>query len=157
VKTQVTIFCDGACSPNPGIGGWGAVLIDERSGVRKEISGGESETTNNRMELTAAIRALEALKRPCAVTVYTDSQYVQNAFTEGWLAKWQGNGWRTSDRKPVSNDDLWRRLIELGAVHDISWRWVRGHADNDGNNRADQLAVSAREELARGEAKGGNR
>ncbi len=101
------------------------------------------------MELTAAIKGLESLKQPCAVDVFTDSQYVRNAFAEGWLAKWQRNGWKTTGRQAVSNEDLWRRLIALGELHDIKWHWVRGHADNEGNNRADQLAVAAREELAR--------
>ncbi len=149
MKPHVTIFCDGACSPNPGIGGWGTVLISERHQARKEISGAELSTTNNRMELTAAIKGLESLKEPCAVDVFTDSQYVRNAFAQGWLAKWQLNGWKNADRKAVSNEDLWRRLIALGEVHEIKWHWVRGHAENEGNNRADQLAVAAREELAR--------
>ena len=148
MKPRVTIFCDGACSPNPGLGGWGAVLLSEKHGARKEISGAEAATTNNRMELTAAIRALESLKRPCVVELFTDSQYVRNAFAEGWLDKWQRNGWKSAGRKPVLNEDLWRRLIELGAVHEIRWNWVRGHADNEHNNRADQLAVAARESLA---------
>lgn len=148
MKPHVTIFSDGACSPNPGLGGWGAVLLSEQFGARKEISGAEAETTNNRMELTAAIRALETLKRPCVVELFTDSQYVRNAFAEGWLDKWQRNGWKSAGRKPVLNEDLWRRLLELGAVHEIRWHWVRGHADNEHNNRADQLAVAARESLA---------
>ncbi len=149
MKPHVTIFCDGACSPNPGMGGWGTVLISEQHQARKEISGAEPSTTNNRMELTAAIKGLESLKQPCAVDVFTDSQYVRNAFAEGWLAKWQRNGWKSAGRKAVLNEDLWRRLIALSEVHDIKWHWVRGHADNEGNNRADQLAVAAREELAR--------
>ncbi len=149
MKPHVTIFCDGACSPNPGTGGWGTVLISEQHQARKEISGAEPSTTNNRMELTAAIKGLESLKQPCAVDVFTDSQYVRNAFAQGWLAKWQLNGWKNADRKAVSNEDLWRRLIALGEVHEIKWHWVRGHAENEGNNRADQLAVAAREELAR--------
>ncbi len=148
MKPHVTIFSDGACSPNPGLGGWGAVLLSEQYGARKEISGAEAETTNNRMELTAAIKALESLKRPCVVELFTDSQYVRNAFAEGWLDKWQQNGWKSAGRKPVLNEDLWRRLIELGAVHEIHWHWVRGHAENEHNNRADQLAVAARESLA---------
>ncbi len=131
------------------MGGWGTVLISERHQARKEISGAEPSTTNNRMELTAAIKGLESLKQPCAVDVFTDSQYVRNAFAEGWLAKWQRNGWKSAGRKAVLNEDLWRRLIALSEVHDIKWHWVRGHADNEGNNRADQLAVAAREELAR--------
>jgi len=149
VKPHVTIYCDGACSPNPGIGGWGTVLISEQHRARKEISGAELKTTNNRMELTAAIKGLESLKQPCAVDVFTDSQYVRNAFAQGWLAKWQRNGWKSAARTAISNEDLWRRLIALGEVHDIKWHWVRGHADNAGNNRADRLAVAAREALAR--------
>ncbi len=148
MKPHVTIFSDGACAPNPGFGGWGAVLLSEQHGARKEISGAEAETTNNRMELTAAIKALETLKKPCVVELFTDSQYVRNAFAEGWLDKWQRNGWMSAGRKPVLNEDLWRRLIELGAVHEIHWHWVRGHAENEHNNRADQLAVAARESLA---------
>ena len=123
-------------------------MLSEEHGARKEISGAEAETTNNRMELTAAIRALETLKKPCVVELFTDSQYLRNAFTEGWLDKWQRNGWKSAGRKPVLNEDLWRRLLELGAVHEIHWHWVRGHADNEHNNRADQLAVAARESLA---------
>lgn len=149
MKPHVTIYCDGACSPNPGIGGWGTVLISEQHRARKEISGAELKTTNNRMELTAAIKGLESLKQPCAVDVFTDSQYVRNAFAQGWLAKWQRNGWKSAARTAISNEDLWRRLIALGEVHDIKWHWVRGHADNAGNNRADRLAVAAREALAR--------
>jgi ribonuclease HI len=148
VKPLVTIYCDGACSPNPGNGGWGAILLSERHRARREISGAEPGTTNNRMELTAAIRALEALKRPCSVDVFTDSQYVQSAFAEGWLAKWQQNGWKNAGRKAVSNEDLWRRLVVLSTNHEIRWHWVRGHAENKENNRADELAVAARERLA---------
>jgi ribonuclease HI len=135
------------------MGGWGAVLVSERHHARKEISGAEPSTTNNRMELTAAIKGLESLKQPCAVDVFTDSQYVHNAFAKGWLAKWQLNGWKNAGRQAVSNEDLWRRLIALGEVHDIKWHWVRGHSENEGNNRADQLAVAAREDLARQAAK----
>lgn len=148
-RTAVIIYCDGACSPNPGIGGWGAVLMSPgHDNFRKELCGSEAETTNNRMELTGAIRALEALKRPCDVTVFTDSKYLRNAFSQGWLAKWQRNGWQTSEKKPVANDDLWRRLVELSATHAIQWQWVAGHADCAENNRADELAVQAREALA---------
>ena len=148
MRSHVTIYCDGACSPNPGVGGWGAVLISESHGARREISGAEANTTNNRMELTGAIQALAVLKHPCIVDLFTDSQYVQNAFTEGWIDKWMKNGWRNSGKKPVSNEDLWRRLVELSAVHHIRWHWVRGHADSNENNRADQLAVEARVHLA---------
>jgi ribonuclease HI len=124
------------------------VLISDRHAARKELSGAMTATTNNRMELTAAIRGLEALKTPCRVEIYTDSQYVKNAFTEGWLTKWRANGWKTADRKPVSNADLWEELLELAKVHEIEWRWVRGHGDDEENNRADRLAVDARIELA---------
>ncbi|GAB4537866.1 MAG: ribonuclease HI [Parvularculaceae bacterium] len=134
---QVTLYTDGACSGNPGPGGWGAVL--EWNGRRKELSGGEAETTNNRMELYAAIAGLEALKRPCAVTLYTDSKYLRDGVT-GWLAKWKANGWKTAAKKPVKNQDLWRRLDEAQSRHDISWRWVKGHAGDPGNERADALA-----------------
>jgi len=147
--TRVTIFCDGACSPNPGTGGWGAVLISEHHRARKEISGAEARATNNRMELTAAIKALQSLKRPCIVDVFTDSQYVRNAFARGWLARWQRNGWKTATRAAVLNEDLWRCLIQLDTVHDIHWHWIRGHASNPENCRADELAVAARQELAR--------
>jgi ribonuclease HI len=134
---RVSIWTDGACSGNPGPGGWGAVL---RYGEReKELKGGEPHTTNNRMELTAAIAALESLTRPCAVSLHTDSQYVRGGVT-GWMAGWKRNGWRTADKKPVKNDDLWRRLDEAAARHDVEWRWVRGHAGDAMNERADALA-----------------
>lgn len=148
MKARITIYCDGACSPNPGIGGWGALLISPKHNVSREICGSDPVSTNNRMELTAAIMALRTLKRPCSVELFTDSQYLHNAFNEGWLQQWQSNGWRTAARKPVQNTDLWRELIELCGVHEIRWKWVRGHADNAGNQRADELAVQARRELA---------
>ena len=133
----MSIWTDGACSGNPGPGGWGAVL---RYGEReKELKGGEPLTTNNRMELTAAIEALETLTRPCAVSLHTDSQYLRSGVT-GWLAAWKRNGWRTSDKKPVKNDDLWRRLDLAVARHDIEWLWVRGHFGDEFNERADRLA-----------------
>ena len=136
----VQIFTDGACSGNPGPGGWGAVL---RSGdIERELSGGEPETTNNRMELMAAISALEALKRPCRVELYTDSNYVKDGIT-CWIHKWRRNGWRTADRKPVKNTDLWQRLDMLMGIHEVDWRWVRGHAGHVENERADQLARDA--------------
>ena len=144
MRPRVTIYCDGACSPNPGVGGWGALLISE-GGRERELSGAEDEATNNRMELLGAIMALRALKRPCDVTLHTDSKYVQGGFTQGWLEKWQRNGWRTSAKKPVENQDLWRELLELSALHTVEWRWVPGHADCEGNNRCDALAVAARE------------
>lgn len=148
-KPTVIIYCDGACSPNPGVGGWGAILISPaHNGAQRELSGAEAGSTNNRMELTAAVMGLRTLKRPCVVQLTTDSEYLKKAFTEGWLAKWQRNGWRTADRKPVANADLWTQLARLTEIHDVSWRWVRGHADDDVNNRCDALAVRARESLA---------
>jgi ribonuclease HI len=137
VSGRVSIWTDGACSGNPGPGGWGAVL---RYGEReKELKGGEALTTNNRMELTAAIEALESLTRPCVVSLHTDSQYVRGGIT-GWLDGWKRNGWRTSERKPVKNEDLWRRLDAAAAKHDVDWLWVRGHAGDPDNERADVLA-----------------
>jgi ribonuclease HI len=137
VTGRVSIWTDGACSGNPGPGGWGAVL---RFGEReKELSGGEPATTNNRMELMAAISALEALTRPCSVDLYTDSQYVRGGVTS-WLSTWKARGWKTADRKPVKNVELWRRLEEAAARHDVVWHWVRGHAGNEMNERADALA-----------------
>ena len=142
--TEVEIHTDGACRGNPGPGGWGAVL---RAGHReKEIWGGEPSTTNNRMELTAAIRALEALRAACSVEVYTDSQYVRRGITE-WLDQWKSRGWKTADRKPVKNEDLWRRLDELAARHVVHWHWVRGHAGHPGNEHADLLANRGIDEM----------
>jgi ribonuclease HI len=134
---RVTIWSDGACSGNPGPGGWGAVL--QWNGHEKELKGGAAETTNNRMELTAAIEALSALKARQAVDFHTDSQYVRGGVT-GWVKNWKKNGWRTADRKPVKNVDLWQQLDALCQAHDIRWHWVKGHAGHDGNERADQLA-----------------
>ncbi|RPI45508.1 MAG: ribonuclease HI [Betaproteobacteria bacterium] len=137
VKAVVEIFADGACKGNPGAGGWGAIL---RSGTHsKELYGGEPHTTNNRMELTAVIRALEALRRPSRVRVHTDSQYVQKGISV-WIHDWKKRGWRTAEKKPVKNADLWFRLDELAARHDIEWIWVKGHAGHAGNERADALA-----------------
>ena len=133
----VEIYSDGACRGNPGPGGWGALL--RARGVEKELWGGEAQTTNNRMELTAVIRALEALKRPSRVRLYTDSQYVQKGISS-WIRDWKRRGWRTADKKPVKNEDLWRRLDELAALHDVEWHWVRGHAGHAENERADRLA-----------------
>ncbi|NHC60461.1 ribonuclease HI [Paenalcaligenes suwonensis] len=133
----VNIWTDGACKGNPGLGGWGALL---RYGQhRKEIFGGEEDTTNNRMELLAVIRALELLKRPCNVTVHTDSQYVQKGMLE-WMSGWKARGWRTADKKPVKNADLWQQLDSLSQQHTLQWQWVRGHAGDAGNERADVLA-----------------
>ncbi len=136
-SSQVEIWTDGACKGNPGLGGWGALL---RQGQHeKTLYGGEPNTTNNRMELMAVIQALKALKRPCDVIVHTDSQYVQKGMSE-WLANWKRRGWRTADKKPVKNADLWQELDLLVAQHELTWRWVRGHAGDPGNERADQLA-----------------
>jgi ribonuclease HI len=133
----VDIYTDGACKGNPGRGGWGARL--EARGEVRELYGGELSTTNNRMELMGVIRALEALKRPCQVRLHTDSQYVQLGISK-WIHAWKKNGWRTADRKPVKNAELWTRLDELARQHDIEWIWVKGHAGHDGNERADELA-----------------
>ena len=134
---MVDIYTDGACKGNPGVGGWGALL---RSGGRtRELFGGEVATTNNRMELMAVIQALEALKRPCRVRLHTDSQYVQLGISK-WIHAWKKNGWRTAEKKPVKNADLWLRLDELAAKHEIEWIWVKGHAGHEGNERADVLA-----------------
>ncbi len=136
----VDIFTDGACSGNPGPGGWGAILRFDS--VEKELSGGEPLTTNNRMEMMAAISALEALKRPCRVRLHTDSIYLRDGITR-WINKWRSNGWLTSDRKPVKNADLWMRLERAMAPHRIEWAWVRGHAGHPENERADELARQA--------------
>lgn len=133
----VVIYADGACKGNPGPGGWGAWLT--MGGHEKEMCGGELLTTNNRMELTAVIRALQALKRPCQVKIYTDSVYVQKGITE-WMTGWKARNWRTSDKKPVKNEDLWRELDQTVQPHNIEWLWVKGHAGNAGNERADALA-----------------
>lgn len=139
-EAAVVIFTDGACSGNPGPGGWGAILI--YGDHRKEILDGEAETTNNRMELMAAIKALEALKKPSRVELHTDSSYLKNGIT-GWIVRWKANGWRTANKKPVKNVELWQRLDKARARHQIDWRWVRGHAGHPENERADQLAREA--------------
>lgn len=138
---QVTIYTDGACSGNPGPGGWGAIL--SYGSHKKEISGGEEATTNNRMELMAAIAALDALKEPCEVDIYTDSAYLNNAFTAGWIYNWQRNGWKTSKKEPVENQDLWQLLLKHTRMHQIHWHKVKGHSDNPHNNRCDALARAA--------------
>lgn len=140
-KYNVTIYTDGACSGNPGNGGWGAVLMS--AGHKKEMSGWEKDTTNNRMELLAAIKALETLKKPCNVELYSDSAYLCNAFLLGWLESWIQKGWRGADKKPVKNVDLWQRLVELTTTHTVKFIKVKGHADNEYNNRCDTLATSA--------------
>lgn len=137
---MIDIFTDGACSGNPGPGGWGAIL---RSGAHeKELCGGERATTNNRMEMMAAIEALRSLKKPSQVTIHTDSRYLMDGATL-WLKKWKANGWKTADKKPVKNEDLWRALEDAVAPHDVKWRWVKGHSDHVENARADALARSA--------------
>ena len=142
--TAVDIFTDGACSGNPGPGGWGALL---RSGKHeKEISGGEAPTTNNRMEIMAAVKALQSLKKPSQVTIHTDSRYVMDGATK-WMKNWKANGWKTSDKKPVKNGDLWLALEEALAPHEVKWRWVKGHSDHVENNRADALARAAIESV----------
>jgi len=137
MKEIVEIYTDGACKGNPGPGGWGALL--RYGGRTRELYGGDPLTTNNRMELTAVIRALEALKRSCRVRLHTDSQYVQRGIS-AWIHDWKKRGWRTADKKPVKNEDLWRRLDEARGRHDVEWVWVRGHEGNVGNERADELA-----------------
>lgn len=136
----VEIFTDGACSGNPGPGGWGAVL--RYNGHEKELSGGETDTTNNRMELTAVIKALEQLKEPCKVTLTTDSKYVSDGIGKGWALSWQQNNWRKADKKPALNPDLWEKLLELLKVHDVTINWVKGHTGHPENERCDQLAVA---------------
>jgi ribonuclease HI len=147
VSRLVEVFTDGACKGNPGPGGWGVVL---RFGDHvKELHGGEPATTNNRMELTAVIKALEALTRPCTVRLHTDSQYVQKGISV-WIHDWKRRGWKTAEKKPVKNEDLWRRLDELAAGHQIEWLWVKGHAGHEGNERADELANRGVAEAGRG-------
>ena len=136
----VTLYTDGACSGNPGPGGWGAIL--EWNGVEKELSGGENPTTNNRMELLAVISALEKLNQSCIVELYSDSKYVIDALTKGWLTSWIKNGWRKADKKAVLNVDLWQRLLPLLEKHEMHYHWVKGHAENEKNNRCDQMAVA---------------
>ena len=138
---QVTIYTDGACSGNPGPGGWGAVLMFNE--FRKEMSGFEPQTTNNRMELTAAIVALKALKEPCEVRLYSDSAYLVNAFQQKWLENWKKRNWVKSDKKPVENQDLWKELLLLTEIHAVTWIKVKGHASNKENNRCDELATGA--------------
>ncbi|HSC46858.1 MAG TPA: ribonuclease HI [Gammaproteobacteria bacterium] len=145
----VEIYTDGSCRGNPGPGGWAALLTND--GHETILQGAEPETTNNRMELTAAIRALESLKEPCAVTLYTDSEYVMKGINE-WLPAWKARGWKTAARKPVKNQDLWKALDAAVSAHRIAWRWVRGHTGNTGNERADRLANAAIDSLFKGKA-----
>lgn len=138
---EVTIYTDGACSGNPGPGGWGAILMYKEN--KKEISGGKKDTTNNVMELTAVIEALKLLKYPCKVKLYSDSAYVVNAFLQNWVINWQRNNWKTADKKEVKNKELWQELVELTNIHDITFIKVKGHSDNEYNNRCDELARKA--------------
>ena len=142
-RKTVVAHTDGACSGNPGPGGWAAVL--SFNGSERELSGGDRQTTNNRMELQAVISALESLREPCVVRMHTDSTYIVKAFTEGWIAGWQRRGWLTSAKKPVANQDLWEELIALCSVHEVEWIWVRGHANDALNERCDRLAVLQRD------------
>lgn len=144
-NASVTIYTDGACSGNPGPGGWGAILIMGQH--KKEMSGGEKETTNNRMELMGPIKALQALRFPCNVDLYTDSQYVCKAFNDHWIDSWLKNGWKNSKKEPVKNKELWVELLTLTKAHNVTWHWVKGHADNPFNERCDELAVMARQNL----------
>ena len=145
VRKQVELFTDGACSGNPGPGGWGAIL--RYKGHEKELSGGEAETTNNRMELTAAIEGLAALKEPCLVTLYSDSKYLVDAVTKGWAVGWRSRGWRRADKQPALNPDLWERLLQLLEYHQVTLVWVKGHAGHPENERCDRLAVAEYEKL----------
>ncbi len=142
----VTIYTDGACSGNPGPGGWGAIL--EWNGVEKELSGGERQTTNNRMELTGVISALKKLREPCRVELYTDSKYVCDAVTKRWVYGWRAKGWIKADKKPALNVDLWEQLLPLLEYHEVAWHWVKGHASNEKNNRCDALAVAQSKKFA---------
>ncbi|HIV62325.1 MAG TPA: ribonuclease HI [Candidatus Butyricicoccus avistercoris] len=137
---KVTIYTDGACSGNPGAGGWGAIL--QYNGHEKEISGGDKLTTNNKMELLAVISALELLKEPCEVDLYSDSKYVIDSITKGWAVGWKARGWKKADKSPAKNIELWERLLNLLETHNVTFHWVKGHADNPYNNRCDELAVS---------------
>lgn len=143
---RIEIYTDGACSGNPGPGGWGAVL--RYNGVEREISGGESMTTNNRMELMAVISALSILKEPCEVELYSDSKYVIDALSKGWAVSWRARGWKKADKKPALNPDLWERLLELCEKNEMHYHWVKGHAENEYNNRCDALATAKRDEYA---------
>lgn len=146
MQDEITIYTDGACSGNPGPGGWAAVLSYGEH--RREISGGEPATTNNRMELMGVISALELLKRPCRVQLYSDSQYIVNAITKGWLRSWKAKNWRRKDGE-LKNPELWQRLDKLLAVHEVTFHWVKGHASNEENNRCDELAVRERDKYSR--------
>ena len=144
----VTLYTDGACSGNPGPGGWGAIL--EYQGHEKELSGGEKSTTNNRMELTAVIEGLQALKESCVVELYSDSKYVIDGLSKGWAVSWRKNGWRKADKKPALNPDLWETLLNLTEKHEMRYHWVKGHAENPKNNRCDEMAVAESQKYRRG-------
>ena len=145
---HVIIYSDGGASPNPGLGGWAAILISPaHDNQEREIYGAEADTTNNRMELTAAIMALRALKYPCRVDLHTDSMYLRNAFAKAWLDKWQKNGWKTSNKQPVLNRDLWEELLILARTHEIAWHWTKGHASDRRDNRCDALVQKAKNEF----------
>ena len=148
-RETVYIYTDGACSGNPGVGGWAAILIYNE--FRKEMSGADAMTTNNRMELSAVINGLKALKEPCRVILTTDSKYVCDAVTKGWAKSWQKRGWIKSDKKPALNSDLWQELLDLLKIHDVEFKWVKGHAGHPENERCDELAVSAYKRLLNGE------
>ncbi len=143
---KVELYTDGACSGNPGPGGWGSIL--RFNSKEKELSGGAAETTNNRMELMAVIEGLDSLKEPCVVEVFTDSKYISDAFTKGWLENWQKNGWKTAAKKPVKNKDLWEKLVKLSTTHDLSWNWIKGHSGHPENERCDKLAVESRDKFS---------
>ncbi len=143
---KVIIYCDGACSGNPGPGGWGAILLDVASGKNKEISSAEANTTNNRMELTAALEALKSLKQPCIVEIVTDSQYLIKGITQ-WIYNWQKNNWQTANKKPVKNKELWQELYSISKIHQITYTWIKGHSGHIENERADELAVNAYKKL----------
>ena len=147
MNPHVIIYTDGGAAPNPGLGGWAAVLYSPAHDAEREIYGAEHDTTNNRMELTAAIKALEALKTSCDVDLHTDSAYLQNAFVKGWLRKWQRNNWKNSAGDDVLNRDLWEELLRLTKIHRVKWHWVKGHADDERNNRCDELVQRARREF----------
>ena len=139
---HIVMYTDGSCSGNPGPGGWAAILLFGKH--RREVSGAEPQTTNNRMELRAAIEGLTALKEPCIVLLHTDSAYLYNAFTKGWIGKWLDNGWKTSGKKPVENQDLWEKLVDLSQKHSITWKKVKGHSNDELNNQVDELCVQVR-------------
>lgn len=147
MNPHVIIYTDGGAAPNPGLGGWAAILYSPAHDAEREIYGAERNTTNNRMELTAAIKALEALKTSCDVDLHTDSAYLQNAFVKGWLRNWQRHNWKNSAGDDVLNRDLWEKLLRLTKIHKVKWHWVKGHADDEKNNRCDELVRKARDEI----------